>query len=69
MKKDTKKKDAPIKIDASFEELVKMSVEGNPKPKPKEEKKVTLQDKVNAALKLQKLVKKAREYKNKKAEG
>ena len=38
MKKDTKKKDAPIKIDASFEELVKMSVAGNPKPEPKPKK-------------------------------
>jgi hypothetical protein len=34
------KKDKPIVINASFEELVKMSVAGNLMPKPKEKKEV-----------------------------
>lgn len=53
-----KKKDKTIKIDASFEQLVKESVSGNPKPEPK---KVTEQDRVKAALKLAGIVKKENE--------
>ena len=29
------KKEKPVKLNTSFEELVNMSVAGNPKPKPK----------------------------------
>jgi len=47
MKKYAKKKDDSIKIDASFEELVKMSVEDNPKPEVKstpEKAKMTMEE-------------------------
>ncbi len=33
-----KKKEKPIVINASFEQLVKESIAGNPAPKPKEKK-------------------------------
>jgi hypothetical protein len=39
MKKGSNK-EKPVKIDASFEQLVKESVSDNPVPKPKEKKAV-----------------------------
>jgi len=38
MAKSKKKEKKSIVINSSFEELVKMSVAGNPKPKPKKKK-------------------------------
>ena len=38
MKSKNNKKEKPVVINASFEQLVKESVAGNPAPKPKEKK-------------------------------
>ena len=35
----SKKKEKPLKVKGTFEELLRVSVEGNPKPKKKKRKK------------------------------
>jgi len=49
MAKSKKEKEKPVVINASFEELVKMSVAGNPAPKPKEKKEDKKKDKKKPA--------------------
>jgi hypothetical protein len=35
-----KKKEPPLKVNTTFEELMKIATKGNPKPKPKKKKAV-----------------------------
>ena len=49
MAKSTKsnKKEKPVKLNTSFEELVNMSVAGNPKPKKTTKKKIKYEEELD----------------------